>query len=191
MLFSWLGKRSLFMATDDWSPVQSIRLMLIFSQKSKEGVTPSLLLCGGRGALPALLAMTSPLPRGRGCCAKKGTEKLQCSLQPMWEPACWMGFPGRNDAFPSLLSFPCSTGGLVNARWYQSDALGTASPRYHWVTGEGSLQLLLLLSVGNLMPFMIQKEKREFLSIVLLAIMDCFIVCCFFFNQIVIILWCV
>lgn len=117
LLFSWLGKRSLFMATDDWSPVQSIRLMLIFSQKSKEGVTPSLLLCGGRGALPALLAMTSPLPRGCGCCAKKGTEKLQCSLQPMWEPACWMGFPGRNDAFPSLLSFPCSTGGRGHGWW--------------------------------------------------------------------------
>lgn len=37
MLFTWLGKRSLFMATDDWSPVQSIRLVLVFSQKRKRG----------------------------------------------------------------------------------------------------------------------------------------------------------
>lgn len=42
-LVSWLGKRSLFMVTDDQSPMQSIRLVLIFSQRrEKKGW---LLLC--------------------------------------------------------------------------------------------------------------------------------------------------
>jgi len=140
-LFSWLGKRSLFVVTDDWSPAQSITLALIFSRRrEKRGVTPSLLLCSGHGALPAPLAMASPPRWDRDCIAEEGTEKLQHSPPARAGTGELRGLSGREHG-PGVLGAAVAAPGVVAARRYPGRCRGLClscrpqtEPSHRWAS---------------------------------------------------------
>lgn len=188
-LFSWLWRRSLFTVTDDWSPVQSIRLVLIFSQRrEKKGWVLPCFCMTGAGLCQRRLQWPH-LPLGTVAVSpRKELKSFSVPLQPVREAANLMGFPGGSDAFLSLLALTSLEQRWMGLAWWlpdgtQGDALGSAcpaGPKCNWVTGEGSPGFVLSLLVGNLTPFVIQRERRELFSSVPLVIMGCFF---FFFSD--------
>lgn len=120
---SWLGKRSLFMVTDDQSPVQSIRLVLIFSQRrqKKRWLLPCFCVAGTGLCQPRL--QWPHLPSGPWLSPRKELKNFSVPLQPVQE----LGFPGRSDAFLSPLSLTSLEQQwmwLPGSTW--EDALGSA-----------------------------------------------------------------
>lgn len=126
------------MVTVDWSPMQSISLVLIFFQRREQRgwLLPCFCVVGARLCQPRL--QWPHLPLGTAAASpRKGLKSFSVPLQPAREPAGLMGFPGRSDVLTSSERQWMRLGQWLPGGT-RGDALGSlcpASPKCNWVTG--------------------------------------------------------
>lgn len=166
------------MVTDDWSPVHSIRLVLIFSQRrgQRGWLLPCFCVAGAGLCQPRW--RWPHLPLGTAAASpRKELKSFSVPLQPAQEPAGLVGFfSGQERCFPvttgpDVLRAAVDAAGAVNARRYPGRCFGLCLSC--WPQMLLSYCFLSLL-VGNLTLPLIQRERSELLSILPLFIMGFF-----------------